>query len=51
MRIFLKLGIVEHTWHGVPRIIEKYGKEVVDIHECNHTIQSESHGSDEFWQK
>ena len=26
MRIFLKLGIVEHTGHGIPKIIEKYGK-------------------------
>lgn len=26
MRIFLKLGIVEHTVHGIPKIIEKYGK-------------------------
>ena len=33
MRIFLKLGIVEHTGHGIPKIIEKYGKEVFDIHD------------------
>lgn len=33
MRIFLKLGIVEHTGHGIPKIIEKYGKEAFDIHE------------------
>lgn len=33
MRIFLKLGIVEHTGHGIPRIIEKYGKDVFDIHD------------------
>ncbi len=33
MRIFLKLGIVEHTGHGVPIIIEKYGKEAFDIHD------------------
>lgn len=31
MRIFLKLGIVEHTRHGVPLVIEKYGKDVFDI--------------------
>lgn len=29
MRIFLKLGIVEHTGHGIPKIIEKYGKELL----------------------
>ncbi len=33
MRIFLKLGIVEHTGHGIPMIIEKYGKEAFDIHD------------------
>lgn len=33
MRIFLKLGIVEHTGHGVPRVISKYGKGVFDIRE------------------
>ena len=33
MRIFLKLGIVEHTGHGIPKIIEKYGKDVFDIHD------------------
>lgn len=33
MRIFIKLGIVEHTGHGIPKIIEKYGKEAFDIHD------------------
>lgn len=33
MRIFLKLGIVEHTGHGVPKIIEKYGRAAFDIHD------------------
>ena len=33
MRIFLKLGIVEHTGHGIPKIIEKYGKGVFDVHD------------------
>ena len=33
MRIFLKLGIVEHTGHEIPKIIEKYGKEAFDIHD------------------
>ena len=32
MRVFLNLGIVEHTGHGVPMIVEKYGKEAFDIH-------------------
>ena len=29
----MKLGIVEHTGHGIPKIIEKYGKEALDIHD------------------
>ena len=33
MRIFLKLGIVEHTGHGIPMIVEKYGKKAFDIHD------------------
>lgn len=33
MRIFLKLGIVEHTGHGIPMIIKKYSKDVFDIHD------------------
>lgn len=33
MRIFLKLGIVEHTGHDIPKIIEKYGKEAFNIHD------------------
>ncbi len=33
MRIFLKLGIVEHTGHGIPKIIEKYGVKAFDIHD------------------
>lgn len=31
MRIFLNIGLTEHTDHGVPTIIKKYGKEVFDI--------------------
>lgn len=31
MRVFLNLGIVEHTGHGVPLIVEKYGREVFNI--------------------
>lgn len=33
MRIFLKLGIVEHTGHGIPMIVERYGYEAFDIHD------------------
>lgn len=33
MRIFLDMGIVEHTGHGVPKIIAKYGREVFDIND------------------
>jgi ATP-dependent DNA helicase RecG len=35
MRIFLNLGIVEHTGHGIPMIVEKYGKEAFDIHQTS----------------
>ena len=31
MEIFTRLGIVEHTGHGIPVIVEKYGKEVFEI--------------------
>jgi len=31
MDIFVRLGIVEHTGHGVPTIISKYGKEAFEI--------------------
>lgn len=33
MRIFLSMGLVEHTGHGIPTIIERYGKEVFEIEE------------------
>ncbi len=33
MRIFLNLGLCEHTGHGVPTIVKVYGKEVFDINE------------------
>lgn len=32
MRVFLTLGIVEHTGHGVPMIVCKYGREAFSIH-------------------
>lgn len=35
MRIFLNLGIVEHTGHGIPMIVEEYGKEAFDIHQTS----------------
>ena len=31
MRIFLNMGLTEHTGHGIPTIVEKYGKDVFDI--------------------
>lgn len=33
MRIFLHLGIVEHTGHGIPVIVKKYGREAFSIHD------------------
>jgi predicted HTH transcriptional regulator len=33
MRVFLNLGIVEHTGHGIPMIVEKYGREAFDVHQ------------------
>ena len=35
MRIFLNLGIVEHTGHGIPMIVRKYGREAFSIHDSN----------------
>ena len=37
MKIFSDLDIVDHTGHGVPIIIEKYGKEAFEISD-NHII-------------
>ena len=31
MNIFSRLGIVEHTGHGIPVIVEKYGKDAFEI--------------------
>lgn len=31
MRIFLMMGLTEHTGHGIPTIVNKYGKDVFDI--------------------
>lgn len=33
MRIFLNMKLSEHTGHGIPVIVEKYGKEVFEIEE------------------
>ena len=33
MRIFLNLGIVEHTGHGIPMIVRRYGREAFSIHD------------------
>lgn len=35
MKIFFDLDIVDHTGHGIPIIIEKYGREVFDISDNN----------------
>lgn len=31
MRIFLNMGLTEHTGHGIPTIVEKYGTEAFEI--------------------
>lgn len=31
MRVFLSMGLTEHTGHGIPTIVNKYGEEVFDI--------------------
>lgn len=31
MRIFLNMGLTEHTGHGIPTIVNKYGKEAFEI--------------------
>jgi predicted HTH transcriptional regulator len=31
MRVFLNMGLTEHTGHGIPTIIKKYGKDVFEI--------------------
>ena len=31
MRIFLNMGLTEHTRHGIPTIVKKYGEEVFEI--------------------
>ncbi|NLJ64212.1 MAG: winged helix-turn-helix transcriptional regulator [Christensenellaceae bacterium] len=31
MRIFLMLGLTEHTGHGIPTIVNKYGRDVFEI--------------------
>ena len=31
MRVFLNMGLTEHTGHGVPTIISKYGKEAFEL--------------------
>lgn len=37
MRIFLNMGLTEHTGHGIPTIVEKYGKEAFRI-ESNYIL-------------
>ena len=31
MRIFLMMDLTEHTGHGIPTIVDKYGKDVFEI--------------------
>ena len=31
MRIFLNMGLTEHTGHGIPTIVNKYGREAFEI--------------------
>lgn len=31
MRIFVNMGLTEHTGHGIPTIINKYGHDVFEI--------------------
>ena len=31
MRIFLNMGLTGHAGHGIPTIVEKYGKDVFEI--------------------
>ena len=33
MRIFLNMNLTEHTGHGVPTIVSRYGKDVFEIEE------------------
>jgi len=33
MRIFLNMGIVEHTGHGIPTILKRYGRQAFEIKE------------------
>ena len=38
IHIFLKLGIVEHTGHGIPVFVEKYSREVFDIYDSSVNV-------------
>ena len=53
MRIFLNMGLTEHTGHGIPTIVEKYGKDVFQI-ESNYircTIPFEKEVIDQIYNK
>ena len=45
MRVFLNMGLTEHTGHGIPTIVEKYGKGVFEIQSnyirCNIPFEKE----------
>ena len=50
MRIFLNMGLTEHTGHGIPTIVNRYGEEAFEI-EDNYircTIYFEKHVLDEI---
>lgn len=50
MRIFLNMGLTEHTGHGIPTIVEKYGTTVFEI-ESNYircTIPFEKEVTDQI---
>ena len=38
MRIFIRTGLAEHTGHGIPIIVENYGRECFDISNSGITV-------------
>lgn len=49
MRIFLSMGLVEHTGHGIPTIVERYGEEAFEIE--NNYIKCTIHFDKEVMEK
>ena len=33
VKVFIKLGLIEQTGHGVPKVVRKYGKEAFEIND------------------